>query len=170
MEYLANQEGSTAVEQIRRAIGDHRAAGYNPTVLAVDPTTAADLDLFATGADNAFAFPLGSYGASSPLFDLAVAENAGVTDPTLIDPLAVGTLCLGPTAIEVDRSHGLTKNTSIVRLEASVLMVVRNPEAITSSPAASAWTARRLRVGRSSQAAGRSVRSNEQRARRTRWR
>jgi hypothetical protein len=130
VEFLANQEGSTQVEQIRRAIGDHRAAGYNPTVLAADPTTAADLDLFATGADNAFSFPLGSYGASSPLFGLTVAENAGVTDMTLIDPLAVGTLCLGPTAIEVDRSQGFTKNTSIVRLEASVLMVVRNPEGI----------------------------------------
>ncbi len=51
-DYLANLAGNTTVEQIRRAIGDHRAAGYSPTIAVVDPSTAADLDLLATGSGS----------------------------------------------------------------------------------------------------------------------
>jgi hypothetical protein len=119
-----NAEGTGLITRIRNAIGDHRTEGYNPTLLAVNPTDGAALDL--TAFDAGYQFNVAAYGSSSPLFSQNVVEVPRVVDPLLIDPLAVGTLALGQTSVEVDRSAGFTKNLSIVRLEASVLMVVRN--------------------------------------------
>ena len=128
---MTGSTGTTLVQKIRNAIGAHRAAGYNPTIAVVDPTDAAALDLYATGTDGAHAFPLGAYGASSPLFGLTVVEHAGTTDPTLIDPVGLGTLALGGATVDVDRGgENFTKNTSTLRVECSLLMVVRNGQAV----------------------------------------
>jgi hypothetical protein len=53
-----------------------RAAGAAPTVLALPPDNAAALDLFQTGADDAFVFPTRDTGSSSPLFGLTIIEAA----------------------------------------------------------------------------------------------
>ena len=121
-------DGASLEAQIRYAIGAHRSAGYNPTVAALDPTDAAELDL--TSFEAGYTFNVQRYGSSSPLFSLDLVEVAAVTDPLLIDVGAVGTLALGPTKVDVDTSQGFTKNTSSLRVEASVLFVLRNESAI----------------------------------------
>ena len=114
--------GTGPIEQLRHAIADHRQLGYNPTVAAVSPSTAATLDL--TAFDSGYAFSTAAYGSSSPLWSMQVAEVPRVTDPLLVDPLALGTLCLGPTKIDVDESAGFSENVSVMRCEASVLLIV----------------------------------------------
>jgi hypothetical protein len=121
-------EGSGPLTRIRNAVAAHRQFGYNPTIAAVSPATAAELDLTLTG--GGYEFNVQRYGSSSPLFSLGVVEIPGLVDPFLIDPLAIGTLALGTTKVDVDQSSGFTVNTSTLRAEASVLFVLRNPQAI----------------------------------------
>ena len=82
--------GTGPIEQLRHAIADHREAGYNPSVAAVSPSTAAELDL--TAFDSGYAVQHAAYGWSSPLWSMQVAEVPRVTDPLLVDTLAVGSL------------------------------------------------------------------------------
>jgi hypothetical protein len=121
-------EGTGPLTRIRNAVAAHRQLGYNPTIAAVSPVTAAELDLTLTG--GGYEFNVQRYGSSSPLFSLEVVEIPGLVDPLLIDPRAIGTLALGTTKVDVDQSSGFTVNTSTLRAEASVLFVLRNPQAI----------------------------------------
>ena len=127
-DHLVGATGTGPIEQLRHAIADHREAGYNPSLAAVSPSTAAELDL--TAFDSGYQFNTAAYGSSSPLGSMQVAEVPRVTDPLLVDTLAVGTLCLGPTKVDVDESAGFSENVSVMRCEASVLLIVRQAEAI----------------------------------------
>jgi hypothetical protein len=110
--------------------------GTNPSVVALSPADAVELDLFTTGADDAYAFALRDSGSSSPLFGLRIVETAAVTNPLLIDPPALGLLYVGQAALEVDPYSGFKENVSTVRLEGNVLYHVRNPRARMRSAAA----------------------------------
>ena len=121
-------EGEGPIARIRNALAAHRALGYNPTVAAVSPGTAAELDLTLTG--GGYEFNTQSYGSAGPLFGLELVEVATVVDPLLIDPTAIGVLALGPTKVDVDQSSGFSENLSSVRVEASVLFVQRVTEAV----------------------------------------
>jgi hypothetical protein len=123
-----NAEGSTLIQRIRNAIGAHRALGFDPRILAVSGHTAAELDLQLES--GGYVFPVQGLGGSSPLFGETVVEIANLVDPLLIDGAALGTLALGPTKIDIDGSTGFSTNTSSIRLEASVLLVIRNAQAV----------------------------------------
>ncbi len=52
----SGSDGAMLIEQARNAVAEARALGADPTVLALPPDTAADLDLTTTGADDAYLF------------------------------------------------------------------------------------------------------------------
>jgi hypothetical protein len=120
--------GPTLIARLRNAVGAHRTLGYAPTVAAVSSASAAELDLTLTG--GGYEFNTQVYGSAGPLFGLQLVEIPSIVDPLLIDGPALGTLALGPTRVDVDSSTGFTRNTSSLRFEASVLMVIRNPGGI----------------------------------------
>jgi hypothetical protein len=121
--------GEGTVARIRNAISDHRLLGYSPTIAAVPPEVATELDLLAFEAGG-YVFDVHRLGSSSPLFGLQIVEVPGVEDSFLIDPVAHGVLCLGQAVVDVDQGGpGFTKNVSTIRVECSVLYVVRNPQA-----------------------------------------
>ena len=55
---LSGSTGATLIEKLRAAVGSLRAAGHNPTVVAVNPDDSAGLDTLTTGADDAYVFDL----------------------------------------------------------------------------------------------------------------
>jgi hypothetical protein len=57
---------------------------------------------------------------------LRVVETTAVSEPLLIDPATLGLLYTGQAKLEVDPFSGFTENLSTVRLEANVLMHIRN--------------------------------------------
>ena len=122
--------GADLVAQIRNGIAAMNSLGTNPTIVALSPTDSVELDLFTTGADDAYAFALRDSGSSSPLFGLRVIETPAVTNPLLIDPPALGLLYVGQARFEVDPYSGFTENLSTVRLEGNVLFHVRNAQGV----------------------------------------
>lgn len=120
--------GANLISQVRNAVADMRGEGANPTIIAMDPTDAAALDLATTGTDAAFVFPLRDTGSSSPLWGLRVAEVAGIgTDPVLIDPSLLGALYLGTVAVAADPFSSFAANLTSIRMEVTCLMHVRQP-------------------------------------------
>lgn len=103
-----------------------RAEGTNPTPIAASPEDGVELDLDARGTDGQFTFAVRDTGSSSPLFGLQVVECTQVTDPVLIDPVAVGLLYVGPAALQVDPYSGFVKNLVTTRLEFDALFHVRD--------------------------------------------
>ena len=122
--------GADLISQIRNGIAAMNSLGTNPTIVALSPTDSVELDLFTTGADDAYAFALRDSGSSSPLFGLRVIETPAVTNPLLIDPPALGALYVGQARFEVDPYSGFTENLSTVRLEGNVLFHVRNAQGV----------------------------------------
>lgn len=120
--------GTNLVEQIRNGIAAMKAAGTNPNIVALSPTDSVELDLFTTGADDAYVFALRDSGSSSPLFNLRVIETSAVTEPLLIDTTQLGLLYVGQASFQIDPYSGFEQNLSTVRLEGNVLFHVRNPE------------------------------------------
>ena len=93
---------------------------------AVDANTAVELDTFATGADDAYAFLTSATGSASPLWGLQVVELPMATDPLLIDPQLLGVLYKATGRLDVDPYSGFSENTSRVRAEVEVLFHVRD--------------------------------------------
>ena len=60
----AVRSGPNLVEQIRNGIAAMKAAGTNPNIVALSPTDSVELDLFTTGADDAYVFALRDSGPS----------------------------------------------------------------------------------------------------------
>jgi hypothetical protein len=120
------QTGTTLIEKVRNGIGSMRATGANPTLLVVNPTDAAALDL-ATDAGG-FIFPTASAGSASPLWGMKLIERigAGTEAPYLIDPAMLGVLYLGRSRFEADPYTGFKKNLTNVRFELNGLMHIRN--------------------------------------------
>ena len=118
--------------KIRQAVKAMRAQGGKPSVLAVSPDVAAELDTMTAGADDLPVFPLGAVGGSSPLFGLTIIEVPGLTKPLLIDPTAAGVLYLGAARVFADPFSGLAKNEVRLRVECEALMWVRDANGLYS--------------------------------------
>jgi hypothetical protein len=115
------------VEQLRHAIAAHRALGANPTVLALSPEDAANLDL-ATDGNDSYIFSVSFPGSSSGVWALQVRESPSISDPTLIDPTLAITYT-GTGSVLVDPFSGMGKNLVDVRCEVELTAHVRSATA-----------------------------------------
>lgn len=120
--------GTGLIAQVRNGIAAHRAEGANPTLLVVNPTDAAALDL--STDDGGLVFPTSSTGTSSPLWGQRIIERAGNGDesPLLIDRGMLGALYIGSMRIDADPYSGFKRNLTTLRFEIKGLMHVRNPK------------------------------------------
>lgn len=118
--------GSSVIEQVRNGIAAMRATGANPTIVVLNPTDAAALDLSVDA--GGFVFPTTSTGTASPLWGLRVVEHAGVGNepPYLIDPQALGVLYLGQLSFASNMYSEFSKNLTSLRIETSALFHVRS--------------------------------------------
>ena len=121
--------GDTLIAQLRYGVAALRDSGYAPTLAALEPLDAAELDLTTTNAG--YVFGLQATGNSSPLFGLQIVEvAAGIIAPLLVDPQALGVLYLGNTKVDIDSGGDkFGKNLSSIRARSSVLYVVRQSQA-----------------------------------------
>ena len=124
---LHGQTAGGLIEELRAAVGTLRAAGFRPSVAAVNPDDSAQLDLTTTGADGAYVFGL-DVGAAQ-LWQLRIVEVSSGINPTVIDPAALGTLYAQTGTLVVDGYTGLERNVSRLRLETNVLAHVRDAAA-----------------------------------------
>ena len=122
----SGSSGPMLIEQARNAVASSRALGANPTVLALNPTDAAALDLTTTGADSAYVFATRDSGSASPLWSLEIRESTTVTDPLVIDPLLAAVLYIGNASILVDPYTGMKRNVVDIRIEFEAFLHVRD--------------------------------------------
>jgi hypothetical protein len=121
--------GADLIAQLRNGISEMRSVGSNPSIVVVDPSTAADLDLTkSTGGSEEYLFPPRATGSASPLFNLRIYEVPAATDPILVDPERLGVVRLGGASILVDPFSAFTTNLVSIRLEMLASMHVRNAE------------------------------------------
>ena len=93
--------------------GCARPDAGNPTVLAVDPTTARDPRPVDVGERDAVPVRESRRtGSASPLWGLDVVEVAGLASPLLIDVDMLGRLYLGTVRLDVDPFSQFSKNLS----------------------------------------------------------
>jgi hypothetical protein len=119
--------GSDVVAKIRNAIADAPDLGCDPSVIALDPSTAASLDLEQDAGGYVFRVDAPrSEGAGSPVWSLRVREAPSVSAPLLVSPSQLGLVYYGEASVLVDPYHSMEKNIVRVRVEASAVMHVRN--------------------------------------------
>jgi hypothetical protein len=124
--------GVGLITQIRNAVSAHRALGASPTILAVPPKTAVELDSL-EDAQKRPIFPLGVVGGSSPLFGLNVVElQSEEHSPLLIDPAVLGLVYTSLATILVDPFTQSSSNLVSVRLELDALFHVRDVSGVYS--------------------------------------
>jgi hypothetical protein len=116
--------GTTQIDKIRNQIGSMRALGANPTILALQPTDSATLDLIADA--GGYVFPTRDTGQSSPIFGCTTVEWTGTAPMYLIDPEMLGVLYLGSLRLDADPYTGFAANTTALRVEVNGLFHVRN--------------------------------------------
>jgi hypothetical protein len=95
--------GSDLIAKIRNGIASMRATGANPSIVVLNATDAASLDLSADV--GGYVFPTRDSGSGSPLWGLRVIERtsaAGNEVPYLVDPQMLGMLYLGIARFEAD--------------------------------------------------------------------
>lgn len=117
--------GADLFAQVRTAIGAMRGLGSSPDLVVLNNTDAVALDLL---QDNeARYFGPGPLGAGFPaLWNLGVVEHVGSAVPMLIDRQRLGVLYLGTMRFEADPYSNFKKNLVTLRVEANVLMHVRD--------------------------------------------
>jgi hypothetical protein len=118
--------GPNLIEQTRNAISDMRDAGANPTLLVLNGSDAANLDLTVQPGTGDYIFATGTAGGASPLWSVRVIEVAGATDPILIDPVLLGVLYTGQVLFAADPYSGFRKNTTEFRVEGPALLHIRS--------------------------------------------
>ena len=121
--------GADLIAKIRNGVATMRATGANPTVVVLNPTDAASLDLSADA--GGYVFPTRDSGSGSPLWGLRVIERtsaAGNEPPYLIDPQMLGMLYLGSARFDADPFTGFKKNLTTLRVEVKGLFHVRNAD------------------------------------------
>lgn len=121
--------GANLVERTRNGIATMRATGANPSLLVVNPTDAATLDLLTDAGGYIFA-GRATAGSSNPLWSQRVIERigAGTEPPYLIDPQLLGILYMGNLKFEADPYSGFRKNLTTLRVEGNALFHVRQAE------------------------------------------
>jgi hypothetical protein len=125
--------GTTLIDKIRNGVASMRATGFNPTIVVLNPTDAASLDLSADA--GGYVFATRDTGTSSPLWGLRVIERigAGSEPPYLVDPQALGVLYTGNLRVMADPYAGagganFKKNLTDLRFELRALFHVRQAE------------------------------------------
>jgi hypothetical protein len=118
--------GATLIEQSRHGVAAMRGVGGNPTILALSPTDAADLDTQTSGADAAYIFATRDSGSASPLWGNTIIEVPDITAPMLIDPQLLGAVYGGRGTLLVDPYTGMDTNEVRVRVEIEALFHVRD--------------------------------------------
>jgi hypothetical protein len=121
-----SETGTTLIQKIRNAVSAARANGANPTILAVPPKVAIELDSL-EDAQKRPIFPTGAVGGSSPLYGLNVVElQSEEHSPVLIDPLVLGVVYFSLGTLLVNPFVGASKNLVDVRLEFDCLTHIRD--------------------------------------------
>ncbi len=104
------------VADVRRALSEMQERGGLPRYLALDPVTAADLDLSVQPGGNDYIFTVDREGSGSPVWTLRVRIVPSIAAPTLIDPTAF-IVFMGGATLLFDPYSGLSKNLVRVRVE-----------------------------------------------------
>jgi hypothetical protein len=123
---LFSNTGTTQIDKIRTQIGTMRGSGANPTILALQPTDSATLDLIADA--GGYVFPTRDTGSSSPIFGCTVVEWAGTAPMYLFDPDMLGALYIGSMRFDADPYTGFASNLTNLRVEVNALMHIRNSQ------------------------------------------
>lgn len=120
--------GTGLVAKIRNGVATMRATGASPSLVVLNPTDAATLDLESDA--GGYVFATRDSGSSSPLWGLQVIERigAGTEAPYLVDPQMLGQLYLGNVRFEADPFSEFRKNLTTLRIEVKSLYHVRQPE------------------------------------------
>jgi Phage capsid family len=121
--------GSDLIALIREAVTVARAQGANPTVLAVAPEDAEQLDLaIQPGSSGDYVFATRSAGVASPLWNLRIVESPAMSGhaPLVIDPAILGVLYASGLVFAADPYSGFKVNTTDIRAEGMVLFHVRD--------------------------------------------
>jgi len=124
--------GANLIERVRHAIAAMRAVGAQPGVLVLNPTDAAELDLFRQPGTNDYLFPTRAAGVASPLWNLRVVERTSPTQdepPVLLDTRRIGVWYRGALQVAADPFTGFRQNLTTLRFEVTGVMHVRNPRA-----------------------------------------
>jgi hypothetical protein len=111
------EEGETLLEKLRHAVKEVKGAGGTPSLIALNPDDAADLDLSVTGTDKSLVFPARATGTSSPIWTCNVCEIPDLSKPLVIDPATCAKVFYGGARLKVDEGTELDRN--LVRLELS---------------------------------------------------
>src|SRR5690606_3189210 len=101
--------GANLIERVRHAIAAMRAVGAQPDVLVLNPTDAAELDLFRQPGTQDYLFPTRSVGEASPLWGLRVVERTSPTGdepPILLDTRRIGVWYRGMLEVAADPFTG----------------------------------------------------------------
>jgi hypothetical protein len=116
--------GTSLIEKTRNAVAAMRALGASPSVLALNATDAAALDVQKTEA--AYIFATRSTGSASPLWNLQIVEVPTLTAPLLIDPPLLGVLYVANAKVLIDPFTGMSKNEVRLRTEVDGLLHIRD--------------------------------------------
>ncbi len=127
--------GGDLLEQLRRAVTAIQGAGFAPSLAAVSPEQAEQLDLTRAGSggdpdEGPFLLtpsPRGS--AFSPLWDLQLRVVKGLEAAVVLDPGAVR-LYVDDAAFDSDPYSQFSTNRTRFRVEAPAVLVVRRPMGI----------------------------------------
>jgi hypothetical protein len=111
---------------VRDAITEMQAVGVNPTVVALNPTDAATVDMH-TAVDSITRWPFGLRVVVSPDAD---AGAPLVLDPAILGHLYVGSLAIGSDPYAGADGHNFTKNLVDLRAEFLAVFVVRNADGV----------------------------------------
>jgi hypothetical protein len=112
------EKGESLLEKLRWGAMEVKDAGGEPSLAALAPEEAAELDLSTTGTDKALVFPARTTGTASPTWSLRIVEVPGLeSGPILIDPVRLAKVFYGTGRLKVDEGTELDKN--LVRLELS---------------------------------------------------
>jgi hypothetical protein len=119
-------EGATLIEQARNGVAAMRERGANPTVLALNPTDAAALDVQKSTGSAEYIFATRDSGSSSPLFGNTIVEVPDLTAPLLIDRAILGVVYSGMATFLADPFSGLDTNEVRLRVEMEALLHIRD--------------------------------------------
>jgi HK97 family phage major capsid protein len=117
--------GTDLIARIRNGVSAMKAAGANPTVLALSPADAASLDL-TKNEIGTYLFVPRVTGSASPIWGLQCVESPRVTNPILIDPAILGVLYSEIAQILIDVFTKMSTNETRIRIEHTGLFHVRS--------------------------------------------
>jgi hypothetical protein len=122
--------GVDLFECLRKAVTAIQDEGFNPTLAAVSPENAEELDLTRGNNNDQFILPPSPRSSGfTPLWSLSVRIVKGLTDPIVMDPSVVR-LYLDPVTFAADPFSGFSTNQTRFRFEGPAVCVVRQPAGV----------------------------------------